>query len=356
MELIVVDHHPHASAGKAIVPKVETPHQFYEQARKYLEQDCDIIVTDADPDGLLSAVIYRIGFNSIAPIQFVGEINQELLAEFNNRGIKRILSLDIGKWYAHFDKFSHVVLLNPSHSGLLLEINTSEILYQSCLRKTDYLRDLNALAIVADYTIEDAMETIAEVVNAYPELLHDVKKLIDEDRLDRDSVMHTALARLADAVWAGTIIDGRHGALHLIDLLLQNPFTLDELSSGAGTPAVQQLKSAYQRFAKLIKEELAQQPETLGKLLICEVRKDPPGIGRFVATRLAEMNPDKIVVVKQRSDKGWKYSIRRVLSDINLGKIVAKLGFGGGHPRAAGAFAANGKDFESQLMRAVESH
>src|SRR3989344_5536775 len=136
VKLVLVDHHlgslNYNNYQNITVIKANSIELFYELVSRYLDDEYDLIMSDEDPDGLTSVLLYMLGKNK--NITFYGNrsgLSSTSLEDFEKHDIKNILAFD---WFpinfSEVQAFEEIIILNPVLSDLP-NVNTSEIIYRA---------------------------------------------------------------------------------------------------------------------------------------------------------------------------------------------------------------------------------
>ena len=109
-----------------------------------------------------------------------------------------------------------------------------------------------------------------------------------------------------------------------------------------------------------ILEDFPKNKEEFPKLnLFLYELKSELSVASVIASILARLYPDDIVIIRKKKPNGWKLSMRCQSGKTNLNDIAKKcsegIGSGGGHPKAAGAFIYDWDVFKECLLRELES-
>ncbi len=93
-------------------------------------------------------------------------------------------------------------MINPHESGLQ-NISVSQIIHKAFENPNSSIRDLAGIAVVLDYSLDEAFETIVEIVTAYPDVFADRIKNIT---LNKYNVHDSAFGELSMLFPAPSII------------------------------------------------------------------------------------------------------------------------------------------------------
>ncbi|GEM_PF-5293158 len=369
MELIVVNHHQSShdfsQLPNARVIKGRTVKEFYRNAKEVLDQDVDMVISDQDPDGLTSIIVYGLQ-HKIKNIRCTRNVlTKEDVQRLEADGIEKILALD---WYpfrtSALDAFEKVYFIIPQYSGLP-NVNSSEIVFQSLDPENSFARDMSAIGTVCDYLVETAMEKIVTVVHNYPTLFFDLLPLLKENEITRYNVFESRFKELSYMFWAPFVLEGEEGCVKFLQVITSSPpFGLDELFLESPHPAVNYLQKGLDKLQALFNEELQHfeaEKKTMGDVIVYQPKSEG-NITAFFANNITNSYADNILMIKtpnKENPQKWKYSIRRRNLDINIGLVLEEMQAGetrGGHPEAAGVTGVKDTDkFEYDFLKRIES-
>ena len=360
--LVSVDHHiTHIdfSRKNIEVVKVNNLEEFYKKVREFLLKDYDLIISDEDPDGITSVIIYYLFKKKT--VNFEGNrkgLNNEDLKRFETLGIKFILSFD---WFAlntsDLDIFEKIIYLNPINSNLI-NVNTSEITYRSLPETKKIGRDISVIGTICDYLVDNCKDKFKEFIEDYKDLFSELVDLVKEGKLDRYNAYSfngnkTLFYDLSLMFWAPFIIEGDEGNKKLIDIVVNNKnFNIRNLLNENNY-----LREMLIQLNSLIeneKENFYKNRKVIGNLNFYNLTTHKNGFtSKFSSIIADELPKNLIVVMKDNSSDKIKYSLRTRSNDYNLGKTLADLNVGGGHVKAAGCVIDINKEewFENELMK-----
>ncbi len=365
VSLVVVDHHPlniDFSRENIKTIKAKDLQDFYKKVRYYLGKEYDLVISDEDPDGMTSVILYSLFKGKV--VNFKGNrtgLKKEDVRKLESEGIEKIVSFD---WFplsfSDLDAFDNIIYLNPRNSGLV-NVNTSEIVFRALPETGRFGRDISAIGTVCDYLVDTSQEKMREVIEDYPELFPELLQLAGEGKLDRYNIystevnntsfqglkVNTKFYDLSLMFWAPFIMEGDAGNKRLVELAVNNPnFTLTDLINGSNNPVVQYVRPLYNKLQELVTNERNNfyiTRRVQGRISFYEPKEHRSGLMSKVSSILCDELPaGDIIAMKSRSQENgleiFRYSLRgRNGSKYNLGKILTELNVGGGHENAAGA-------------------
>jgi len=369
VKLVVVDHHEgekefYSKHGNVNIIEGGTVEEFYEKSKEYVNKDFDLIVTDQDPDGLCSALVYFLN-NRKGKFKCTRKaFTKEDVEKWKEEGIKEILALDF--WplkYSELEAFEEIIIINPQIVGLP-NINSSELVYRMLPSRDFFARDISTIGTVCDYQVETAKEKVYETIREYKGLFPTLMPLVEEDKLDSYNIWNSNFKILCDMFWAPYILKGEEGGEELIRKIQAFiPFTFTELLGWSNNNGTQYLKALGKELGEVFakeKEHFEKTKREEGEFIFYESNSHKRITSKF-SSILSEENPDKIIVMRSKTEDGsYKYSLRRRKQEVALNKAAEKacLGLGcqgGGHEEAAGVLdVRNPEEFERNLMEEVK--
>ncbi len=372
MELVIIDYHQlgidflnYKNAEIIIASDLK---EFYSKTREYIKQDYDLIISDEDPDGITSVIIYALSKNKT--VNFKGDrtgLTKEQIQELKNQNIKKIIAFD---WFAlgktALEEFEKIVYVSPRSSNLP-NVNTSDIVYNAIPETGRFGRDISSIGTICDYTTEECQEKIKQTILEYQEIFPELINLAKENKLDRYNVYsiegkETKFCELSLMFWAPFIIQGEQGNETLIKLVIGNRgFSIRDLFRGSSNLAVTYLRAVYLELKKIIEEETKNFEETkkeIGNLIFYQMKTHKPGLmSKFSSIITDKQQYGKVIAmkVKDEENKIIRYSLRTKKSMYKLGELAVKLGVGGGHENAAGLSIPIEREewFENELIKAI---
>jgi len=368
LNLVLVDHHDtnvDLSRENIEVIKAKNLVDFYKKVRNYLEKDYDLIVSDEDPDGITSVIIYSLFKDKL--VNFEGNrkgIKKEDLSSLKTKGVSTILAFDwFALCYSDLEIFDKIIYLNPKSSNLI-NVNTSEIIYRA-LPETEKLgRDISTIGTVCDYLVDTSKEKFKEFIEDYKELFPELLELARQNKLDRYNAYNvngknTKLYDLSLMFWAPFIIESDEGNKKLINSIIKEK-KLD-IKSLLDKNNSHYLINMYKELLSLITNEknnfYSKSKIIDDKFYFYEPITHKNGfMSKFSSIITDELPKDKVIIMKSKSDNGkLKYSLRTRENKYQLGKILNSLGVGGGHDEAAGCIINQEKEewFESELIKLI---
>ncbi|MEM5802009.1 MAG: DHHA1 domain-containing protein [Candidatus Aenigmatarchaeota archaeon] len=321
-----------------------------------------LIIHDKDLDGICSGIILiktleKIGIGKIysRPLSIRDILEKNELEKLNFKKFSKIIVLDLAIYQAQknskffekdiliidhhpiFPKLKNkrIVLLNPRKKHPEIYQPTSYITYKFCSALT-YIKDLEWLAVlgtIADYGYEDCKDLLKKYVR--------IKK--------KDCLWRTKFGKSANLLSAYISIFGEKKAFDF----LKKCENINEILKN------EKLKATFEKYKKLIKikeEEFWKNAEIFPELnlIFAIISKKKEISGSVIASKVSTKNPDKIIILLEKSDGYFKIHGRNQSGRIHMGNLLrySTLSRGGGHREAGGA-SINVKDLESFKKRFI---
>ncbi len=333
---------------------------YYKNISEFINRKFDYIFLDENPDAMLSAAIYLLSRQKkpqfkCLPRALKDKDFEKLIAGGKNN---IIIFNCLKAYFSDFHMVDKIILINPHESGLQ-NISASEIIYKTIEDPTPFMRDLASISIVLDYTLDEAFETVLEVVNAYPDIFADILEKIKNLTLNKYNIHDSEFSILASMFRAPSILYGIKGVDQLIDYLLKNEnFTLKDMLNGSANETIKYLKDCSTKYLKIIDDELKfleEEKVSRGAVMIYTPHFRSENFVREFANQVKDRNIDSIVMFKiPTKDNKTKYSIRRGELNVDLGRILSDMGVGGGNPFSAGCTVDREEDFEKEFLFKIE--
>ncbi len=374
IELVVIDHHAPKNNGRTYnvenltIPIADDREEFIGMVRDYLTDSYDLILADQDPDGSIATAIYGLSTDNVPEIHCIGgELNARDLRKMEKDGIKKVLCMDWHDvYYSDLSEADSVTVLNPVFSGLSHTVCTTQNVYEAVRPNLkngskDSALALATIGIASDYcTTEPSHYLFQELAEQNSEDFDDVLKLLTRKKLNEYSIFDTEFKKLSEMMWAPYIFEGSSGSEEMIKHIIDNPgFSVGGLLRGSRNAAVRYIREQWEYWLDEVDAEWVFFEATAiedGDLIIYEPRNlEYLGFVQKFSSMIADEYDDKVVLVRIPQGKGTKYSLRRRKYDIDLGEMLAEMGYSGGHPEAAGCIVQDPKVFEEEIKRHVAS-
>ncbi|MFH0956627.1 MAG: DHHA1 domain-containing protein [Candidatus Aenigmatarchaeota archaeon] len=325
-----------------------------------------ILLYHTDVDGICSAALFQRFFVGYSTIPLEGPIiSDKLLGVLSSEKPRVITALDlpidqewkkIGKLLialpsARIAIIDHHVPLKDMNSERIMHVNprflsnayipASVLVYRMLLDMGKDAGDLvwiAAVGVIGDFAYVDCADILRECEKKYPALC--------EGKLDK---AETLSKKLMSAV----ILEGAKGAEKALAVMLAAKGAQDMLSdpylNACYDSVEKEIDAAVGGFA-----EKSEKIPSIG-LYLYEVQSKL-NIASTVSTRVAALNPDKMIFIVKHSGPFVKVSARYQKGDISLNdlfkEVTKGIGSGGGHEKAAGAVVER-KHWDEFRMRVV---
>ncbi len=365
VSLVLIDHHK-ASEFKlyeqrnAEIILANDAENFFENISGYVNRKYDLVYIDQNLDSMISSILYLINSGKDMEFRpFTKPFQQTDIDEFEKNGISEIFVLNsFGAYRSDLELFEKVVVINPHETGLD-NIPCSQLLYKSLEKADDFMRDLAGIAIVADYGLSEALNTMILIIRAYPELFKELNDLLDAIALNKWNILDSLFQELVHMLWAPIILYGKNGVTELISAMINNPpFTyLDISNRNKDNTAAAYLLEQYEKFNEILENERKNFNNKVivhKNIMIYEPEFQSANFIREFSNLMKDEHLEQIIMMKVKTpDEKTKYSLRRGLLEIDLGEILEGMGVGGGNPFAAGCVINDPDVFEKQFIKNV---
>lgn len=165
----------------------------------------------------------------------------------------------------------------------------------------------------------------------------------------------TKLGDAAKTIYSGIICRGEYGSRYALNALVKSKGFEDF----AENETLLEWRKTVDAEIKSVLDDFKKNKETKDKIVFYEIKSEL-NITAILANILAEKNADKFIVVSKHAQEGWKVSTRsprEPKSEVDLSKVVSEaakgIGYGGGHPQAAGALVKNWEKFKEKMSASI---
>jgi len=363
--LTLIDHHIIPNQKFIHNPKVKLvlgydQDNYFENVAPYSSQLYDYVFFGENPDAIISAAMYLLSHEKKPLYKCLPRALKK--ADFDRlagAGLNNIVFFNcLWAYESDLDEVESVVLINPHESGLQ-NISASHILYKSLQNPTHFMRDLAGIAIVMDYTLDEAFEIIVDIVNSYPEMFADLTQRIKDITLNKYNVNDSAFGEITSMVRAPSILYGVKGVDNMMKTLVRNDsFTLPSLMNDEPSENIRFFRTTYAKYKEIFDQEMGffeKEKQVQDVVITYAPHFKSQNFVREFSNRIKDNNINSIVMVKTPTgDRRTKYSIRRGELNIDLGKTLEELGTGGGNPFAAGCTVSDPDAFEKAFLKKIE--
>ena len=322
-----------------------------------------------DQDGTCAAALMMKFYGGFTPITKKGpRISEESLKTMIRKGPEVLVFLDlpVDQEAAALEKLreelpsvriviiDHHVYEKDLNSESVVHVNPlfEKKVYQSAsylvymlLRKLkgDAVRRFCWLAMmgaIGDYDLKDSQDLVRECRENFPHLL-------GESPYDSELAKGSKL--LGDTI---TLRNWR-GAQEALETLIKAE-SYDSFSSVK--KFAKYSREVEKEFGRVLREAKREDlPEY--NLTIFEIESCLSMVSN-VSNHFAREYPDRILIVRKKSETEWKMSLRYQKGGINLGALVKKatkgIGSGGGHPKAAAALVSDWDRFKKAFLKELK--
>lgn len=366
MQLTILDHHNNVDFSLIENPKVEITfgnetEDYFQNVKERVNRVYDKVLFEQNIDAVISTIVYYLNINKNPDIECIySHIPNDKFRSFSEKKKNDILALNTLRIYgSELDNIDKIFIINPHETGLA-NISISQILYKSINNPSPFIRDLVGLAIAADYTMEEAMETILEIIRDYKSFFPELYKRTQDLSLNKFNLLDSKFGELTRMIWAPVILEGEDGAIQLIANILESgEFRYTDLYESSEILAARYIKNKYQQFKDILTKEKNRFQESKiedGIFISYEPEYKSENFIREFSNIIKDENLFNIIMMKVKKDDGsTKYSIRRGKLDVDIGGILYEMGTGGGNPYAGGGTVQNEVKFEEEFKKMVKN-
>ena len=364
MQLTILDHHNNVDFSLIENPKVEISFgneeaDYFENVKEKVNREYDKVLFEQNADAVISTIVYYLNIDKKPDIECIyNHIPDEKFQSFSEKNKNNILALNTLRIYgSELENIDRIYLINPHETGLA-NISISQILYKSINNPSPFIRDLVGLAIAADYTMEEALDTILEIIKDYKDFFPELYKRAQDLSLNKFNLLDSKFGELTRMIWSPVILEGDDGAIQLIANILESgEFRYTDLYESSDILAARYIQKKYQQFKDILTKEKERFKESKiedGQLIIYEPEYKSENFIREFSNIIKDENLFNIVMMKVKKDDGsTKYSIRRGKLDVDIGGILYEMGTGGGNPYAGGGNVQNEEKFEAEFKKTI---
>jgi len=195
------------------------------------------------------------------------------------------------------------------------------------------------VGIIGDYGFEDCWEALEECDRMYP------------GSVSGKGSTHPKMETISEMIASVITLKGLAGAEKALKILQK-----------AETPHDMKKHKYLERSRMRVEEEIERIMDHFERtkevfpdhdLIIYEI-KSRLNITSVVATKVTERHPDKVIIIKKKSEGGWKVSLRCQTGKTNVGDLAKSasrgIGSGGGHVKSAGAYVSDFGKFRKRFL------
>lgn len=231
--------------------------------------------------------------------------------------------------------------LNPRFRERDAYIPTSYHAYRILEKIDKRIKDfcwISGIGVIGDYAFKECRDILEECRKRFPDTI-------------KNSPRESNLALAGRLIYSAIILKGSRGALKTLDILVSSA-TFEEFFHNQ---TLNDWKSLVESEIKKMADDFEKNKKEYSENLIVYEIKSNLNLTSVLSTILAERNPEKTIVIKKFSGKGWKVSLRNQSGVLTLDKVVKAsvkgIGFGGGHEKAAGAYTTDWETFLKRLQK-----
>jgi len=196
-----------------------------------------------------------------------------------------------------------------------------------------------AIGTIGDYDLSYSEDILRECEELYPGSIG-------------KAPLTSKLGYASELICSAVTLSGSEGAQMVLKILVKSRNYKRFISSKKIGAWHKKVREEIRRVVKYA-EKHSEIHEDIG--LNIYLIKTRLNLASAVSTFFGEKNPDRVVIVRKRYEKGWKISLRNQSGKINVGDLARRcssgIGMGGGHVKAAGASVKDWREFKARVIR-----
>ena len=168
-------------------------------------------------------------------------------------------------------------------------------------------------------------------------------------------MIDSRLGDSAKTIYSGITLKGEYGVKKVVDILVKS----NKFEEFENNKQLKEWRKKVDKEIENVVKAFDENKESYGNLIFFEINSRL-NLASIISNIVAENQKDKTIVISKKSQDGWKISVRGARNgskNANLAEIVKKavdgIGYGGGHPQAAGAFTDNWDEFKKRLVKLI---
>ena len=214
--------------------------------------------------------------------------------------------------------------------------------------KTKSMSWIACIGVISDYGHKQNKEFIDVCKKQYSTLL-DATDLID-----------SKLGTAAKTIYSAIVLKGEYGVRKVVDILV-NSGGFEEFEE---TRDLRKWKEVVDKEVENIIQDFEKNKELRGNVIFFEI-KSKLNLASIISNIISQKFSDKIIVIGKNVNGSWKVSARSPKhgsgsgKSVNLAEVVKKacegIGYGGGHPQAAGASVEDWEKFKDRVVSLIST-
>jgi single-stranded DNA-specific DHH superfamily exonuclease len=325
-----------------------------------------LLLYHTDVDGICSAALFGRFFKGYGTIPMEGPIISEKLLKYlevSKPGIIVALDLPLDQEWKKLERLlkacpgtrmliiDHHVPEKDLTSGRIVHVNprfeksvyipASVLVYrmlEGLGKDMGGLIWIAAMGVIGDYAYEDCRDILEECEKTYPEIFRGTPSKVE---------------LLSKKLMSAVILHGIAGAVKGMQIMTSAEIYGEAFENGYLNKCHETVEEEIGKVVSEFDERASKWPDIDLYIYNVESRLN---IASSVSTRLAEKNPDKMILVVKPAKDIVKVSARYQKGDISLNDLLKEtvkgIGSGGGHEKAAGAVVKRSewREFQNRLI------
>ncbi len=199
---------------------------------------------------------------------------------------------------------------------------------------------ISAIGVVSDYGHKTNPDFMKMVKKKHPDLL------------DNEDIFKSKIGEASKLIYSAVICKGEFGVKKVIKSLV-NSGSLDEFMEDK---LLVEWKDEVDKEIDRVMSEFEEKKEVVGDVVSFHIKTDL-GIASIIANNITNKYPEKTTMVIKDYGNGWKISTRCPTGKVNLAELIKEasdgIGYGGGHPKASGAFVKDLEEFKKRFLSLI---
>jgi single-stranded DNA-specific DHH superfamily exonuclease len=329
--------------------------EVLEKVRGFLSSEERVLVFDRDIDGVTAASLLMRFFPSYSFSLDGPHLKEEDIELIESRAPKTVIFADLAidqdykKIMGLRDGLKANVIIIDHHI-FEKDLNSNGIAHIN-----PRLQEKNAYLPTA-FLVYKLLEALGEDPSPH-KWIASIGVVADHGCEGCEDFLKKGVEMGVEMISAAITLKGERGIRKVLDILSRAKSMLDLEKD----PDLRKWASVLNKEIERILEEFEFRREFIPELglFIFEI-KSKLSVAAVVSTLLAEKYPEKVIIVRKKSDDGMKLSMRNQSGRVDLNDIVRKcvkgIGSGGGHEKAAGGMVSDWKEFKRRFINHLELH
>ncbi len=243
-----------------------------------------------------------------------------------------------------------IVHINPRLDKTTKEVymSTSCIIYNLFEKMGYYTKPIvwiSAIGIIGDYSFKDCGDVLKECKDFYP------------DSFSYKNPFKSKIGTASKLISSAVTLKGLKGAQNGLRLIMKSK----NYNSFIESPVLKKWDKIVKDELDIVLKDFEKNKEVYEDVgLIMYELKTKMNMTAVISTILSPKYPNYVLIIRKRSEEGWKVSLRYQEDGIDVGEMAKMLskgiGLGGGHKHAAGALITDWNLFKKRVLKLLKSN